>query len=124
VEAISPGGFGTITRLLVDDGDTVSPGEPIFEFVERRPTLEEWREQYEMTERLRARIDELQRHFERGPWHAWWITLRRRYRNTDKPIPVWGNNPEFVRRLRAGEIGFETVGQAETRRTEESESVR
>src|SRR5687768_9271092 len=39
--------FGRITKLLVPEGATVTPGTPLVEYEERPPTTDEYSEQWE-----------------------------------------------------------------------------
>jgi hypothetical protein len=40
--AIGVDSFGRVAKLLVHDGATVAPGQALFEYEEREPTMEEW----------------------------------------------------------------------------------
>ena len=74
-ERIQPGAFGEVTRLCVDDDGIVDVGEDLYEFDERPPTLDEWREQFDLAVRLYLLGHDIKRHASDVTWRK-----RRRYR--------------------------------------------
>jgi hypothetical protein len=68
--------FGRLERRLSGDGETVRPAQPLFVYIERAPTREEWWEQWravhDAQDRSRDLYDAL-----RNPLRAFWVALRR-----------------------------------------------
>jgi hypothetical protein len=68
--------FGTVQRLLVEDGATVRPGEDVVEVVERSPTLAEWEAEQSRADAAEARVAELEP-IARNPFRSVWYAVRR-----------------------------------------------
>jgi hypothetical protein len=72
-------GFGRLTRLLVPDGATVVPGQPLAEYELRSPTFEEWSKEWDRANRAQrraGRLEDVLRH----PFRAFWFALKDRLR--------------------------------------------
>ncbi len=68
--------FGTVRKLLVPDGATVRPGQPLMEFEARPPTLAEWTAERDRACAAEQRVRDLQRELH-NPARAAWMSLRR-----------------------------------------------
>ncbi|MBA3328218.1 MAG: hypothetical protein H0T43_07945 [Solirubrobacterales bacterium] len=68
--------FGTVRQLLVSEGEEVWPGQPLMEFDERPPTMEEWEEESDRAFRAELREREHERILDR-PGRALAASLRR-----------------------------------------------
>jgi multidrug efflux pump subunit AcrA (membrane-fusion protein) len=71
--------FGKITKLLVPEGASVVPGQPLLEYDQRPPTTDEYNEQYSAAFRAERRIGDLTAVL-RNPFRAFWASLTRSYR--------------------------------------------
>jgi hypothetical protein len=66
--------FGRVRRLLVADGETVFPGQPLMEYDERPPTTEEWQAEWDRRYRAECRVYDLERALD-NPFRAFWYSL-------------------------------------------------
>lgn len=67
--------FGRVEQLLIEDGERVMPGQPLFVFDERAPTTAEYGAQWEKRYRAEGALRELHG---RGPLKAFWDAVRAR----------------------------------------------
>jgi multidrug efflux pump subunit AcrA (membrane-fusion protein) len=69
--------FGRIARLPFADGATVVPGQALFDYDERAPTMEEWQAESDRAAWAERRARDADEKLD-GPWGALRAALKRR----------------------------------------------